>query len=313
MHHHAKGPRGGDPRKPFQNLPALDDRGAASSKTKSPQTQRADKVAAQLGVSCRHYEKAKAVVAAAEAEPEKYGKLLADMDRTGHVEPEVITIVVHPVADKPGYFEARLVDGDRVFAPSRTPFCDAARQLLDLGCDRAAVLVMKHAGSAAKSLRAPIGVAAPLTVEESAFGPVFRRRRNGSPSAVEAPGIRSGDRAGTQEPGRTVGGATAPVGTDIAIEATTELAGANIVEQSAHAFDRHRTSPPSAVQAPGMRSGSRAGTQDPSRTVGGATGNAGTDIASLLAVRLDSPTEATTELAGDDPLAIPDFLRRAPL
>ena len=41
MHHHAKkGPRGGDPQKPFQNLPAVDDRGGASSKTKSPQTQR---------------------------------------------------------------------------------------------------------------------------------------------------------------------------------------------------------------------------------------------------------------------------------
>jgi hypothetical protein len=48
-------------------------------------------------------------------------------------------------------------------------------------------------------------------------------------------------------------------------------------------------------------SADRAGTQDPSRTVGCATGNAGTDIAGLLAVRnFDSPTEATTELAGAD-------------
>jgi hypothetical protein len=45
-----------------------------------------DKVAARLGVSGRHYEKAKAVVAAAEAEPQKYGGLLADMDRTGRVD-----------------------------------------------------------------------------------------------------------------------------------------------------------------------------------------------------------------------------------
>jgi N6-adenosine-specific RNA methylase IME4 len=44
-----------------------------------------DKVAAQLGISGRTYEKAKAVVDAAEAEPEQFGKLLADMDRSGRV------------------------------------------------------------------------------------------------------------------------------------------------------------------------------------------------------------------------------------
>ena len=40
-----------------------------------------DKIAAQLGVSGRTYEKAKAVVAAAEAEPARYGPLLEDLDR----------------------------------------------------------------------------------------------------------------------------------------------------------------------------------------------------------------------------------------
>jgi N6-adenosine-specific RNA methylase IME4/ParB-like chromosome segregation protein Spo0J len=44
-----------------------------------------DKVAAYVGVSGRTLEKAAAVVAAAEAEPERFGKLLADMDRSGHV------------------------------------------------------------------------------------------------------------------------------------------------------------------------------------------------------------------------------------
>jgi len=44
-----------------------------------------DKVAAQLGISGRTYERAKAVVDAAEAEPEKFGKLLEQMDRTGRV------------------------------------------------------------------------------------------------------------------------------------------------------------------------------------------------------------------------------------
>jgi N6-adenosine-specific RNA methylase IME4 len=40
-----------------------------------------DKIAAQLGVSGRTYEKAKAVVAAAEAEPERYGHLVEELDR----------------------------------------------------------------------------------------------------------------------------------------------------------------------------------------------------------------------------------------
>jgi N6-adenosine-specific RNA methylase IME4 len=40
-----------------------------------------DKIAAQLGISGRHYEKAKAVVEAAEAEPERYGHLIDELDR----------------------------------------------------------------------------------------------------------------------------------------------------------------------------------------------------------------------------------------
>jgi len=43
----------------------------------------ADKAAKATGTARRTLEKAEAVVDAAEAEPEKYGKLLADMDRTG--------------------------------------------------------------------------------------------------------------------------------------------------------------------------------------------------------------------------------------
>jgi N6-adenosine-specific RNA methylase IME4 len=44
-----------------------------------------DKVGAQVGLSGRSYEKAKTVVAAAEKEPEKYGELVGQMDRTGKV------------------------------------------------------------------------------------------------------------------------------------------------------------------------------------------------------------------------------------
>jgi N6-adenosine-specific RNA methylase IME4 len=45
-----------------------------------------DKVAAGLGVSGKTLEKAEQIVKAAEAEPERFGKLVEDMDRTGHVE-----------------------------------------------------------------------------------------------------------------------------------------------------------------------------------------------------------------------------------
>jgi ParB family transcriptional regulator, chromosome partitioning protein len=44
-----------------------------------------NKIAAPLGVSGYTLEKARAVVEAAEAEPERFGKLVDDMDRTGRV------------------------------------------------------------------------------------------------------------------------------------------------------------------------------------------------------------------------------------
>ena len=44
-----------------------------------------DKIAAGLGISGRTYERARAIVDAAEAEPERFGRLKDDMDRTGRV------------------------------------------------------------------------------------------------------------------------------------------------------------------------------------------------------------------------------------
>jgi hypothetical protein len=118
--------------------------------------------------------------------------VVAGRPRDGH---ESITIILTEVADRPGYFSAHTARGDLVVARSRTPFCDAARALIDDGFDPATKLVMTHAGSAIECLQAPIGAGALLTVEESAHGPVFRRHRTGSSSAVEAPRVRSGDRA----------------------------------------------------------------------------------------------------------------------
>jgi ParB family chromosome partitioning protein len=46
-----------------------------------------DKVAAAVGLSGKTYEKAKAVVKAAEEDPERYGHLVEQMDQTGKVDP----------------------------------------------------------------------------------------------------------------------------------------------------------------------------------------------------------------------------------
>jgi hypothetical protein len=65
------------------------------------------------------------------------------------------------------------VDGQVIIERSSTPFCDAARRLVDLGYDGNADLVMKHAGSDVDALRARIGVAARLMVREDRGAPQF--------------------------------------------------------------------------------------------------------------------------------------------
>ena len=57
--------------------------GARVGKVSTPSGKTRDKIAAVTGMSGRTLEKAEAIVAAAEAEPEKFGRLLVDMDRTG--------------------------------------------------------------------------------------------------------------------------------------------------------------------------------------------------------------------------------------
>jgi len=58
----------------------------ASGKLPGAKGEAADKAAKATGMARRTLEKAEAVVSAAEAEPAKFGKLLADMDRTGRVD-----------------------------------------------------------------------------------------------------------------------------------------------------------------------------------------------------------------------------------
>jgi hypothetical protein len=68
----------------------------------------------------------------------------------------------------PGKFDA-LANERRIVAASRTPFCDSARVLLAEGLAAPSdVLIMRHVGSQVDALKAAVGVAAKLTVNETA-------------------------------------------------------------------------------------------------------------------------------------------------
>jgi hypothetical protein len=79
-------------------------------------------------------------------------------------------------------------------AATKQPLFDAARILLGQGADPSVLLVLRHSDSHADALKARIGTAAKLTVEESNFGPVFRSFR----TAPATPG----DRAPIEKTGR---------------------------------------------------------------------------------------------------------------
>jgi hypothetical protein len=87
-----------------------------------------------------------------------------------------------------GCFDA-VVDGELTVTSSHTPFCDAARVLLDRGVDSNSWLILRRAGSEIDSLRAKVGIAARVTVKGSNFVPfdaaekAAPRPTAGSPSA----------------------------------------------------------------------------------------------------------------------------------
>jgi hypothetical protein len=84
-------------------------------------------------------------------------------------ETNVVMIAVTPTAGprgRRGSFDASLADGRALVTAARQPFLDAARRLLDLGYDPAAIL-------SSGGLTAQIGVAAKLRVREDRNGPRF--------------------------------------------------------------------------------------------------------------------------------------------
>jgi hypothetical protein len=94
----------------------------------------------------------------------------------------MIIITVEPV-DRLAYFRVRL--GERLLLDgSRQPLCEAARILIAEGVNPDSVLAMRHAGRADDALRAKLGVAAGLVVEEHPAGVRFaRHRENGHANA----------------------------------------------------------------------------------------------------------------------------------
>ena len=95
-----------------------------------------------------------------------------------------LIITVGPAPNHPGKFEAYL--GDRqLVSHSYMPLLGSARVLLAEGYDPGAPLVMRHSRSTTDCLTTTVGYAARLTVEEGAFGPMFRRYRNQQQTPVE--------------------------------------------------------------------------------------------------------------------------------
>ncbi len=85
-----------------------------------------------------------------------------------------LTVVTIPVPRSAGRFEARLDGDDRLLCISRTPFFDAARELLVDGYDPNLLLILRHSGADVDCLRASLATAASLSVEETDYGPKLR-------------------------------------------------------------------------------------------------------------------------------------------
>jgi hypothetical protein len=79
-----------------------------------------------------------------------------------------IVIVVAPCeGGQRGGFSAHLeANGQLLVRSSRQPFLDAARELIAQGHDPSLTLIMRHRGSDVPALRASIGTASRLTVDE---------------------------------------------------------------------------------------------------------------------------------------------------
>jgi hypothetical protein len=114
------------------------------------------------------------------------------LDGTTAVERLRLVIVVSRIQGSPGRYCAQLEGSTALLVPSsRQPFVDSARALLASGHDENAVLFMRHAGSDAIALKAKLGTAAKLAVEEGPNGPRFVPHRSGGKTRVSAQPVTS--------------------------------------------------------------------------------------------------------------------------
>jgi hypothetical protein len=104
-----------------------------------------------------------------------------------------ISIIVSPIKASPGRFQARLESTNELLVgSSRQPFLDSARALIEMGHDPTMMLEMMHARGNVVALRARLGKAAKLSVEEGVNGPRFVPFRKGLKPCVNAPPVASG-------------------------------------------------------------------------------------------------------------------------
>jgi hypothetical protein len=108
--------------------------------------------------------------------------------------PATIKIVLEAI-DRRGRSSASLPDGTVLVASSRQPFLDAARVLIAAGYDPDSCLEGWRVGASAFALRARLGAAAGLTVDE--IKTVFAKWKPFSPSAVSSSVCHSEEAATT--------------------------------------------------------------------------------------------------------------------
>jgi hypothetical protein len=117
---------------------------------------------------------------------------------------------------------------------SRQPFLDSARKLLGFGHERRTLLVMQWTGSKGWALRAPLGVAAKLTVDE--HNGTFAKWKPLSRSAVRPRIAKSADQVlGVRPAEKSPPGSTAEKVTRVpgdAPEARWDAAAQYLIEAS---------------------------------------------------------------------------------
>jgi hypothetical protein len=112
--------------------------------------------------------------------------------------PATLSITVVPI-DRRGRY--RVYFGPRMLvAGTRTPLLDCARELIRLGADPDAIVVMRHAGTSNDALRARLGTAAGLTVDEGRCR--FRPVRSGDTASPVRQTVRAHDISHARARGR---------------------------------------------------------------------------------------------------------------